>query len=198
MAYPLQSDSPVISNPLPLVERLLGFLEIGRHLPSTSLSPIGIQKLICNSFAILADTSVHDLEFWTAVKRLAQLDQLLVSLLLDEKRQEVRKEISETIVVACSPSQLSKDSTKSANVEIQNPTAAPENILKTDVLTTIWDTFSRTLPQAANFMPQSQEFFEVAMLIFYLMGEKSPNTLRLNEYLKQWGAIMREHRTEQV
>ncbi|RJE26267.1 hydrolase [Aspergillus sclerotialis] len=198
VTYQLQSDSPVISNPVPLVERLLGFLEIGRHLPSTSLSPIDIQKLICNSFAILTDTSVHGLEFWTAVKRLVQLDQLLVSLLLDEKRQEVRKEISEIIVIACSPLQMAKDSAKSSNGKIQKPTAAPENTLKTDVLTTIWDAFARTLPQAANFVPQSQEFFEVALLIFYLMGEKSPSTLRLSEYLKQWGAIMREYRTEQV
>lgn len=183
---------------MPLVEQLLNFLEIGRHLPATSLSPIGIQKLICNSFAVLADTSVRDLEFWTAVKRHAQLDQLLISLLLDEKRQGVRREISETIVVACSPIQMAKNPAKPSNGEVQKPTEAPENTLKTGVLTTIWDAFVRILPQAANFAPHSQEFFEVALLIFRLMGEKSLNDLRLSEYLKQWGDIMREHQTEQV
>lgn len=195
---PLSSGSPVISNPAPLVERLLNFLEMGRHLPATHLSEMGVQKLISNSFAVLLDASVRDRQFWAALKQRAQLDQLLVSLLLEEKRQGVRKEISEIIVIACSPSQMTRNSAKTPIDEVQKPSAAPENTQQVDILTTIWNAFVQVLPRTADYVPQSQEFFQVALLVFHIMGEKSPDDLRFGEYLKHWGGIMLGHRSEEV
>lgn len=196
---PFSSSSPVISNPPPLVERLLSFLEMGRHLPATHLSEMGVQKLISNSFAVLLDAAVRDRQFWTTLKQHAQLDKLLVSLLLEEKRQGVRKEISEIIVIACSPSQLTRNPAKSSiDDEVQKPSAVPENTLQVDILTTVWNAFVQVLPRTADYAPQSQEFFQVALLVFHIMGEKSPDDLRFGEYLKQWGGIMLGHRSEEV
>lgn len=170
---------------------------MGRRLHANRLSEMGAQKLICNSFAVLVDASVRDRQFWTTLKQHAQLDRLLVLLLLDEERQGVREKISETIVVACSPSQFANNPTKSS-VEEQKTRAAAENTLHIDILTTIWDAFVQVLPCTPDYVSQSREFFQVALLIFHVMGEKSPNDLELGEYLKQWGGIMLDHRTEEV
>lgn len=173
-------------------------METGRHLPAIHLSEPGAQKLICNSFSVLIEASVHDRSFWNATKQHVQLDRLLISLLLDQSRQGVRKEIAETIMIICSPSQPLKNLRKSSNDGPPKPVAAPEDPLKMDILSTIWDAFVQALPDTAEYPHQSQEFFEVALLVFHSIAEKSPHDLNFGEYLRHWGGILLSHRTIEV
>jgi ubiquitin carboxyl-terminal hydrolase 34 len=173
-------------------------MEVGQHLPATHLSEAGIQKLICNSLSVLVEASVHDHSFWNAIKQHVQLKQLLISSLLDQTCQGVRKEIAETIIVACSPSQPLKDSGKSSDDGPQMRIALPEDPLKMDILSTVWDAFVQALPHATAYPYQSREFFEVALLVFHSIAEKSPHDLKFGEYLSQWSGIMLSHRTDEV
>lgn len=173
-------------------------MEAGRHIPAAYFPEVGVQKLICNSFSVLVEASVHDRCFWNAIKQHIQLDRLLISLLLDEQRQGVRKQISETIMIACGPSQLLKEPTKSPNDTFQKPIAVSENPLKDDILSTIWDAFVQALPHSADCVQRSREFFDVTLLVFHSIAEKSPQNLKFGDYLKQWSNIMLSHQTEEV
>jgi ubiquitin carboxyl-terminal hydrolase 34 len=193
---PLAGDAFLVPDSTALVRQLLYFIKVGRHLFTAHLSELGIHKLICNSFAILTEGSVRDSEFWAVIKQQANFDQLLFSLLLDEGRQPIRKGISENIAVACSPTKLLKKPGKSETSE-QQEAAAYENPARIDILATIWAAFVQNFPQTLDCVQQSQEFFEIAHLVFHSVAEKSPRDLMLSEYLKQWSAIMLNHQTEE-
>ncbi|KAE8383353.1 hypothetical protein BDV26DRAFT_137686 [Aspergillus bertholletiae] len=193
---PLASDNSLIPDSTALVQLLLHLIGVGRHSSTDHLSELGIHKLICNSFAIMIEGSVRDAEFWAVIKQQVKFDQLLFSLLLDEGRQPIRKGISENIAVACSPSKLLKKAGKS-EVSEQREATISESPVRIDILATIWEAFVQNFPRTLSCVQQSQEFFEIAHLVFHSVAEKSPRDLMLSEYLKQWSAIMLNHQTEE-
>ncbi|KAF7594517.1 hypothetical protein BBP40_008964 [Aspergillus hancockii] len=193
---PLAGDVSPVPDSTALVRQLLHFMEVGRNLSTAHLPELGIHKLICNAFAILTEGSVRDSEFWAVIKQQAKFDQLLFSLLLDEDRQPIRKGISENIAVACSPAKLLKKPGKS-EISGQAEAKACESPARIDILATIWEAFVQNFPQTLDCVHQSQEFFEIAHLVFHSVAEKSPRDLMLSEYLKQWSAIMLNHQTEE-
>lgn len=194
---PSTGDSPSrLSNPTNLIKQLLKFMDVGRHVTSATLSEAGIQKLVCNSFAVLIEASVHDNNFWDVIKRNAQFDQLIFALLLDEARQPIRKETAENIAVVCGPSKSQKQSTKPGNEDVEGP-RTPDNPTTVDILATLWAAFVQTFPRTPEYAHQSQEFFEVALALFRSVAEKSPGDLIFGEYLKQWSDIMLSHHTEE-
>lgn len=194
---PSTGDSPSrLSDPTNLVKQLLKFMDMGRHLTSANLSEAGIQKLICNSFAVLIEASVHDNHFWEVIKQNARLDQLIFALLLDESRQPIRKEIADNVAVVCGPLKSQKQSAKPDDEDVEGP-RVPENPTTVDILATLWAAFVRTFPRTLEYAHQSQEFFEVALALFRSVAEKSPGDLIFGEYLKQWSDIMLSHQTEE-
>lgn len=187
-------DSHVVSDPLPLVQQLLNLINVGRRTPATRLSETGIQKLICNSFAVLIEGSVRSCKLWEAAKQQAQLDQLLFSLLLDEHRQPIRKEISENIALVCTPTKLLQ---KAENNGDGQP-ATPTNPTQDDIMGTIWEAFVQTIPETPAYANQSKEFFEVALLVFRSVSDKPSHDLEFGEYLEQWSTVMISHETKEV
>lgn len=187
-------DSSLVIDPVLLVQQLLNLMDVGRHVPATHLSAADIQKLICNSFAVLTEGSVRDEKFWHTVKQQTEFDRLLYSLLLEERRQPIRKEISENIALVCTPSKLLQRPDESANGQA----TTLENSTKVDIIGSVWEAFARTLPQTPNHAHQSQEFFEVALLAFHSVAEQPSSNIDFGEYLKQWSNIMLSHRTEEV
>ncbi|RHZ67719.1 putative ubiquitin C-terminal hydrolase [Aspergillus thermomutatus] len=196
---PAAADSLTITNSAQLVQQLQKLIEIGRGMPSTCLLGARVQRLVCNCFAVLTEGSLRDHEFWEVIKQHAQLDRLLVSLLLDESRQPIRREIIEHIAVACSPSKLVRKPTKAVDGEMQDAsdTMASENPVRVDMLATIWDAFVQIMPQTLEHAEQSQEFFEIAHLVFQSVAEQSPKDLIYGEYLKQWSSVMLGHKTQE-
>ncbi|OJJ50521.1 hypothetical protein ASPZODRAFT_148016 [Penicilliopsis zonata CBS 506.65] len=193
---PVSVDQGIVSDPTPLVQRLLTFIETGRRLSVTSPSATGTQKLICNSFAILVEGSVRDNTFWRTVKQNTQLDDLIFMLLLDEPNWAIRKEIAENIAMICGPSNLGKKSGKVQDEDVQN-SAVVDNPTRIDILAAIWEAFVGTFPKTSGYAPQSREFFEVALSVFRSVAEKSPGDIIFGEYLKTWSGIMLSHRTEE-
>ncbi|PYH45847.1 putative ubiquitin C-terminal hydrolase [Aspergillus saccharolyticus JOP 1030-1] len=193
------SDVPLISDASALAQKILHCIDISRRLPSDRIPQASVFKLICHSFAVLTEGSVRDLNFWNAVKRFADFDALLVSLLLDESRQPIRKGIAENISVVCSPSSLRKKQSTPACTDTQDLLDASdfENPIRMDILATIWDALVKTFPKTLDHAPHSHEFFEVAYLVFRSVAEKSPQDLVFSQYLKQWSQIMLRHNTEE-
>lgn len=191
---PFADSSFLITDPAPLIQQLLYLMDVGRHVSPIHLAGHDIQKLICSSFAVMGECSVRDRNFWDVVKQKAQFDRFLVSFLLDESRQLVRKEISENVALVCTPSKLLTKQDTSGNGQ---PTDS-ENPIKVDIIQTIWEAFIQTLPLTPAYAHQSQEFFELAILIFHCAGETAAVHIKLGDYVKQWSTVMLSHETEQV
>ncbi|KAI2935085.1 hypothetical protein CBS147320_819 [Aspergillus niger] len=195
----IPGEAPVVPNPTALAQRLFHFMEVARFLPISCSSETSIAKLICNSFAVLTEGSVRDLDFWEAVKEQPHFDELLCSLLLKEHRQPIRKGIAENIAVTCSPSKLLRKSTKPIDSETQETqdTPAPDNAIRIEILAKIWTAFDKTFPATLDYAAQCQEFLEIANLVFRSVAERSPHDLSFSQYLKQWSTTMLRHRTEE-
>ncbi|RAK81654.1 putative ubiquitin C-terminal hydrolase [Aspergillus fijiensis CBS 313.89] len=193
------SHTPLISDPSALSRKLLECIDVARRLPCSRIPETSVFKLICHSFAIITEGSVRDLNFWGAVKQCTEFDTLLISLLLDETRQPIRKGIAENIAVVCSPSSLLKKQAKPARAENEESNLASDfgNPIRVDILATVWDAFTKAFPRTLDHAPHSHEFFEVAFLVFRSVAEKSPQDLVFSQYLKEWSQIMLRHKTEE-
>jgi ubiquitin carboxyl-terminal hydrolase 34 len=172
-------------------------MDLGRSLIATQLPDSSIQKLICNSFALLIEASLHDHRFWELIKQHTQFDTVIFSLLLEESRQPIRKEAADNITVVCGSSKSRKKSAKTTNDDLEGLRVS-ENPTTVDMLATFWGAFAQTFPRTTEYAGQSQEFFEVALCVFRSVAEKSPSDLIFGEYLIRWSEIMLSHETEEV
>jgi ubiquitin carboxyl-terminal hydrolase 34 len=183
--------------PTNLIKQLLNFMELGRNLTAAHLPDSSIQKLICNSFAVLIEASLHDHNFWELIKQNTQFDRIIFSLLLGESRQPIRKEAADNITVICGSSKSRKKSVKAGNDDAEG-LGVPDNPTAVDMLATFWEAFVQTFPRTPEYASQSQEFFEVALCVFRSVAEKSPSDLIFEEYLVRWSEIVLNHETEEV
>ncbi|CAI7640164.1 unnamed protein product [Penicillium glandicola] len=190
---PTDDESVLIADPMSLVRRVLTLLEIGRTSPADPPAGTCAQSLICNSFAVLVEGSLRDINVWNAVNQHAQFDNLILSLLLEEKRKPIRTDILERLKIICGPLKPFKLSIKKPDTD--SPTA--ENPNRIDMLATLWSSFLQVIPKTAQHVPQSEEFFNAALWMFRAIAQKSPRDLIFNEYLHQWSAVMLTHQTEE-
>lgn len=177
-----------------LVRRVLELLEIGRTGPTDPPAGTCAQSLVCNSFAVLVEGSLRDINVWNAVKQHAQFDGLILSLLLEEKRKPIRTDILERLKIICGPLKPFKLSMQKLDTE----SPAAENPNRIDMLATLWSSFLQVIPKTLEHVPQSEEFFNAALWMFRVVAQKSPRDLIFNEYLQQWSAVMLTHQTEEV
>ncbi|KAL2842484.1 hypothetical protein BJX68DRAFT_244747 [Aspergillus pseudodeflectus] len=181
-----------------LVEQLLRLMAAGQNAFPSHAVELDRFKLIWYTFGILIEGSVRDSSFWTTIKQQVQFEQLILSLLIEEQRHNVRKGVADHIGLVCSPSkQLKKAKLPASEMQEARSTAISENPSRIDILGTIWDAFVLTFPRVLDFSNQSQEFFEIAHSVFSSVAEKSPRDLVFSDYLKQWSDIMLSHKTKE-
>lgn len=140
---------------------------------------------------------MHDHGFWDVSKQHAQFDRLIFTLLLEEERQSIRKEIADNIVVVCGPSKSRKKSTRAGRDDAEGVQQS-ENPTSVDILAMLWEAFVHNFPLTVKYAEQSQEFFDVALTVFRSVAERSPRDVVFAEYLTSWSKIMLSHKTEEV
>lgn len=181
-----------------LVERLLDFITLGEQLTTAVLSENGIQKLICNSFAVLFKSAASDQRVWDALKQSNRTQQLLFTLLLSERRPAIRKGVTETIFAICGSPPPNKPPMKAMDRKDPTIPARVPTATAVDVVATIWKSLSSILPQAGEYVAYSQEFFEVTIAVFQTVASLSPGDLIFGEYLRQWSEILLSYQTHEV
>ncbi|KAL4864454.1 hypothetical protein BDV12DRAFT_176122 [Aspergillus spectabilis] len=195
---PTSNDVSLISDPAALVAQSLSIMEVGQTLLATQVTDFSAQRLICYTFAVLIEGSIRDPCFWNATREQVKFDKLIFSLLIEESRQPIRKGIADNISLICSPSkQLKKPKLPASEAQETREAALSENPTRISILATIWDAFVLTFPRVKDFPAQSQEFFEIAYVVFSSVAERSPRDLIFSDYLKQWSGIMLNHRTSE-
>jgi ubiquitin carboxyl-terminal hydrolase 34 len=194
VSRPTGGDDALIADPTSFVPRILDLLEIGRNVSTDTPAGTCAQSLICNSFAVIVESSLRDINVWNVVKQHAQFDDLILTLLLEETRESIRTEIVERLKIICGPLKPFKLSMNENGAE--SPTAEEPN--RIDMLATIWASFLQIIPKTVEYVSQSEEFFSAALWMFRTIAHKSPRDLVFNEYLRQWSTVMLSHQTEEV
>jgi ubiquitin carboxyl-terminal hydrolase 34 len=172
----------------------MSLLETGRKNLLDPQTSACAQSLVCNSFAVLVEASLRDQNVWNSVQQHADFDELISSLLLEESRTPVRKEIMERFKIMSGP--LKPLNMRMSLTNEDSPIA--ENPLRIEMLATVWRSIVRVIPKALEYVNQSEEFLIVALCIFRSVAERSPRDVIFGDYLKQWSTILLDHKTEEV
>jgi ubiquitin carboxyl-terminal hydrolase 34 len=191
---PTDVNPTLIPDPMALVPRIMSLLETGRNSPIGPQTSACAQSLVCNCFAVLVEASLRDRNVWNAVQQHARFDELISSLLLEESRIPIRKEVMERLKIISGPL---KPLNMRINLTHENSPIA-QNPLRIDMLATIWSSVARVIPKTLEHVSQSEEFLYAALWIFRSVAERSPRDVNFSDYLKQWSAILLDHKTEEV
>lgn len=187
----------VLPNPEALVKQLSFFIQAAQKANPSELSEIDIQKLICHSISVLIDASVQHKGFWDATKKHAHFDELIFSLLLEEKRQLIRRQVAEKIRIICAPSSSQKLPTNMDSSNTDEPTDSKDSTVA-DIISTVWNAFLQNMRNTVKFAKQSEEYFTAALSVFRSVAERSLPDAVLTEYVSQWSESMLSHKTEEV
>lgn len=198
----VETDSRVLfADPQPLITRLLDFIDVARSFDSPTSIQIG-RGLTCNSFAVLVEASLRDHTFWTTLKDLIAVKELVQSLLLEQHHQPSRNDVAERIKKACG---LPKPPKKSPNSKVEGEGVvsvySTENPSHIDMLATIWQSLVNIIPNSLYFATQSSELFKVALSVFQSVTGSTHCDATLDRYVDEWSGVLFERlslRTEEV
>lgn len=199
------NDSPVktrtslaVPDSEALIKQLIRFMDLRPSAESSNSEEEDLlQKLTCNSFAVLIDGSVQEHSFWDLVKRHVPFDRLVYSLLLADGRQRVRQAIADKIKVVCGLSKTQKKAPSAGNGDA-NGSFSSEQPLTVDIIATIWDAFVKNMRRTVEHPEQSQEYFAVALAVFRSVAERSPHDVIFSQYVREWSETMLTRTTEEV
>lgn len=176
-----------------LTNRLLALISLGQTHSRLPIEEDALQKLVSNSFATLVEASLRDAHIWDALKQNTQIQDLIFNLLLAEPRQGIRKEVAEIVFGLCGSSPKQKQDPNGDRVS--NRLSTP---LVINIVATFWASLTALFPRTLNYAQSSQEFFQVALVVFEAVAVLSPGGVFYGEYLREWGKILLGHRTREV
>ena len=176
-----------------LTNRLLTLVSLDRNHASLPIEEATLQKLVSNSFATLIEASLRDKNMWDALKQNTQVQDLVFNLLLAEPRQGIRKEVAEIAFGLCgnSPAQKQDPNGDRTSTKLSTPLAI-------DIVAMLWASLTALFPRTLDYAQSSQEFFQVALIVFESVAVMSPGEVFYGEYLREWGNILLGHRTREV
>jgi ubiquitin carboxyl-terminal hydrolase 34 len=175
---------------------LLFFIKAAQNADPSRFSELDIQRLICHSLSVLIDASIRRQDFWNVTKQHTRFEELIFSLLLDEKRQLIRRQVAEKITSTCNISAPKRSaSVNASNVDLPNQ---PDDSTIVDIISTIWDAFVQNMQNTVRFAKQSQEYFSAAIWVFRSVAERGPQNADFSNYISIWSESMLSHETEEV
>lgn len=196
-----ETSQQFFPNPSIFTTRLLNLLSVGQKADcATTLSEERAQKMISNSLAVLIEASVHDSAVWNILKENTRIEDSVFDLLLTEQRQGVRKEVAGIISRLCRGGHAQQKQASGAKIDGDDNDAVIRLLNPTtiDIVGTLWKAFLSLFPKTLDFPTSSQEFFEVALVVFQTVSDLSPDDLVIGEYILEWGGILLKHRTREV
>lgn len=192
-----ESSETLFTDPPGLITCLLKFVFLGKSMSQVPLGEFQLQKLISNSFASLIEASMHDRRVWDAFKQSGKIKDIILVLLLDESRLGIRQDVAGIIFSFCGMSPTQKQYPKTYDKEsktsekIETPTGV-------EIVGALWNALTALLPRSIEYVQTSQQFFEVALIVFHTVGNLSPEDMVFGDYLTQWGEVLLRHRSRQV
>ena len=186
----------VFPNPLALLKRLQSLIPEALSVFNSSEADF----LAVNCFAALLKASLCSDSFWKHLKDSNVCSTLLRRLLLDEPKWQTRVRVAEWIKSVCrslpvSVAVINQGSRESStNSPGRSHTALAENFNSF-----LWENIAKIIPHCLHYRnAASQQFFEVATLLFRSTGEAYYETLYLPDYVHQWAGLLLEHEHHEV
>ncbi|KAI1001681.1 hypothetical protein K3495_g6520 [Podosphaera aphanis] len=160
-----------------LLERLLYLMKSSRVSQTTKS-----HLLTARSFESIIESSTHSAQFWNLLLSHFKRTNLLRELLLDDPRVIIRKSTAKVISETCT--------------QYSNGLA---EVSSTNFVTEFWSLIATLIPDAVHKPKQCEQVLSVSFTIFKRLTETSANAVRLEDLVRQWGALLISHpRNENV
>lgn len=173
---PTEAGLSVFPNPLALLKRLQSMIP---EALSVFNSPEA-DFLAINCFAALLKASLCSGTFWKYLKDADACSTLLRRLLLDEPKWQTRVRVAEWVKSICRSLSASQ-------------TAPAENFNSY-----LWENTAKVVPHCLQYKnTASQQFFEVATLLFRSTGDAYYGISDVSNYVHDWSGLLLEHEHEE-
>lgn len=173
---PAEVGLSLFPNPLALLKRLLSMISEALTVLNSSEADF----LAINSFAALLKASLCSDTFWKHLKDADVCSELLQRLLLDEPKWQTRVRVAEWVKSICRSQSASQ-------------TATAENFNSY-----LWENIAKVIPHCLQYRnTASQQFFEVATLLFRSTGDAYYGTLDVSSYVHGWSGLLLKHEHEE-
>ncbi|KAI9679654.1 MAG: hypothetical protein M1829_001616 [Trizodia sp. TS-e1964] len=172
-----ETSAKYFSDEAVLVDRLLAMLKVAKS-PSAWNYPESV-TLTLITFSTLLEASLHNLNLWNVFQSRADVPMLILQLILEDQRVDLRR--GTTLIIS--------------NICKVLPSSAKVNT--GDFAMFFWRLFVGMIPQIKRFPTHSEQFLESALIVFRNVGEIFKESLALETYIQEWGAILINHKHEE-
>jgi ubiquitin carboxyl-terminal hydrolase 34 len=136
--------------------------------------------VVQDCYGVILEASLHSRVVWEAFVKNPDILGLHKTLLLTETRQPIREQVSRSIASVCGG---------------DLPSTCP--LTKGELATQFWHVISSIIPDSVHWSGQSQQFFEIAELVFRAQDEYERNEISLRSFLTQWSDLLLSHQHQE-
>ncbi|KAI9843704.1 MAG: hypothetical protein M1837_006172 [Sclerophora amabilis] len=180
-----------------LLDRLFAVVRLTR--PASTWALEDATALACNAFSTILEASLHSSKLWEIFISKEDVSGLIQQLVLDDVRSNLRARIADVITSFCKglPRYVSgspESSTTIAHISLPSPA----KVTTDDFASFFWSILSSILPKTTTKPANSTQLFEASLAVFRSIGESLKEKLDLDEYIRNWGGILRDHQHEEI
>ncbi|KAL8785754.1 MAG: hypothetical protein Q9213_003178 [Squamulea squamosa] len=164
------SSNKVLSDKIPLVERLFGLSDLADNVKELSVAV----SLLCGSVGCMLEASLHSDSFFERFKNSGRFEVLLQKALLHDQRRQIHLGTAKIIRSIC-----------------DHPTL--ESFKKYQIASYCWECLVTIIPETLQYAYCAEDFYEVATTILRNLDDTYRQNLDLTAYVQAWTNLLLEH-----
>ena len=178
-----------------LVDRIQKLISMAQ----LSLKEFESDALVCTSFAVMLECSLHSTEFWECFSNHQRTGTLLQYLTLDSRSTAVRNAAVAAIRTVCGvlPASvyLRHVISRCAVLTTRN---RPSKVTRESFILFFWNFFQSAIDKTLHLSQCAEQFYEIALEIFRLRGNHGYDALPVPEYIVSWSNMLSDRGHEEV
>ena len=190
---PIETSRGYIQDPGLFTSNLLRFASNGQRCFGI-LNQYHAKNLVCEPLDTLLEGALHDDRVLSAVESIGTLPGLLVALLLDDCRSEVRRSVADIFLALAGPAGakvvLKVNDSRAARSRFPLPVVE-------QCLRYLWRCLVNILPESVGRPFHCQEFFDACIAVLRRIG-KLFTQQEVNDLFEQWSALLASYQHQEI
>ena len=155
--------------------------------------------LVCDSFALMLECSLHSTDFWESFSNHERTSMLLQYLTLDSRSTNVRNAAITSIRTVCGVLPTSVHihpvDSKCTRLTAGN---RPAKVTRESFVLFFWNFCLGTIERTLHLTQRTEQFYEIALEVFRLRGNIGYEALPVIDYVHSWSTMLNDRGHEEV
>ena len=175
-----------------LVDRIHNLISLAQ----SEIRECGGDALTCDSFGVMLECSLHSSEFWESFSTHRRTRKLLILLTLESPSSSIRKAATTSIRSVCGvlPSFVNLYA-GICHYSMLTMRCRPSKVTRESFVLFFWKFCFETVQETVHMPEHAEYFYETALEVFRLRGNKGNEVLPVMDYISVWGDMLidRDH-----